>query len=225
MQEGLLGVTAIDRHPRCVSLALDPRLEPVELGRRQFQLGAELPGIEQRQLGQVLAADVEAGQQGQGRGAPDGMLGQASQQHPQVAIDILLAGGSRRGVVVQSDPLDLPTVAGRRRVADGQYQAAVADQAGPSDQPGVDGQQLGAASDGIDGVVGGSEVIADADGSEPGGGGASACGQQDAQQQQRHPESGTAVEPAGQAVKNGGQPGAGVRQWHGPVPRKHDVAW
>jgi hypothetical protein len=71
---------------------------------------------------------------------------------------------------------------------------------------------VGAAAHGVDGVVGLAEVGGNADGAKPGGGSASAGGQEDAQQQHGQAQGGAAIEAGGKAVENPRQPRGQVRE-------------
>jgi hypothetical protein len=61
-------------------------------------------------------ADVEAGVQRQGNGPPGRMLGEGGQTDPEMAVDKLLAGRARGGIMVQAGTLDAGAVALGRRV-------------------------------------------------------------------------------------------------------------
>ena len=77
------------------------------------------------ELGQILLADVQAGQKRQRRDTPSRMMDEQSEHDPHVTVDVRTAGWSRRGVVVDAGPLHMWPVTRRGRVVEGQHQAAV----------------------------------------------------------------------------------------------------
>ncbi len=114
--------------------------------------------------------------------------------------------------------LDAGAVAGRGRVVDGEEQMPAGGQTHERQQGDAEqaaGQGRGASSGGPQGVVGGSEGLADASGAEPSGDGASAAREQGAEEEQQQAWSGPAVEHADDLGKPGGQHGGKVREWHG----------
>src|SRR5204862_6116696 len=189
-------------------------LQPGELPYGQLQLGAEGPGAPGGQLAQVGFADVQLGLQGQGDGAPVGVPGQRRQADPDVAVDMLLAGGPGAGGVVDAGGLDPGAVAGGGGVVDGHPQPPGAEQRLDRLQ-GADGHGVGLPADRTDGDVALAVVALDAGGAEPGGDGAAAPGEEDAGQQQRQANGRALVQPVGQGKEGAGQKQGQVRQWHG----------
>src|SRR5665213_2869665 len=111
LEERLLGVAAIDDHPKLLEVVFYPRLDPVQLFDGHLQLGAKDAGTLGGQLGQIDLADVELALQGQRDGAPVLVLGQGRQGHPDVAVDVLATGGTGARVVVDAAALDPGAVA------------------------------------------------------------------------------------------------------------------
>jgi hypothetical protein len=136
-----------------------------------------------RQLGQVLLTDVEVGTQRQGNGPPTRMPGEGCEADPNVAVDELLTGWTRRGIVVDSRPFDARAIARGRRVVDGQAQAPGPGQAGADRRPRGQRQGIAVAADGVDRVIGAAELGGNRGGSEPGRGRTLALGEQDSRQQ------------------------------------------
>ena len=145
LQEGSLGVAAIDDHPQLLAHAAQPEAQPTDQFDRQFQLGAKGPRVTLGQLGDVLGADVEQGTQRQCQGIPGRVANQPGQRDPDVAVDELLAGRSRRGVVMDAGPLHLGSVACGWGVVDGKEQVVAGktthqrleDEPGADAEPGV----------------------------------------------------------------------------------------
>ena len=191
--------------PTAAASAVARRPSPAWCGRGGGVRGAVSAG---------RLANVELGLQGQGDGAPVGVLGQGGQGDPDVAVDVLLAGGARAGVVMDAGTLDLGAIAWGGRVVDGHRQAWSAQQRLDGEE-GANGHVRGLAADGPDGGVGRAEVVGDTGGAEPGGDGAASAGEEDAEQQQGQAEGGAAVQPGGQAGEGAGQQRWQVRQWHG----------
>src|SRR5206468_1692618 len=90
----------------------------------QLELGAEAPRVMLDELGQVLGTDIEQSTQRQSQRVPGRMPSQPGQADPNMAIDELLAGRTRRGVVVNAGTLHARAVACRGRVVDGEPQRA-----------------------------------------------------------------------------------------------------
>jgi hypothetical protein len=169
-------------------------------------------------LGHLLGADVGQGTQWQGQGAPPGVPHRPGQSHPDVAVDELRARGAGAGVAVDAGALHARAVAGGGRVADGEEQVLARGQTQQRPRGTVrqaEGQGAGMTAGGLQGVVGGAEVVLDAGGPEPGGDGASAAGEQGAAKQQEQAWCGAAVEGGGDLGEPGGQGGGQVREWHG----------
>jgi len=143
----------------------------------------------------VLAADVEFRQQRQGDSTTLGVSSQGGEADPDVAIQELLAGGSRVGVVVQASPFDLGTPATGRRVVQGQTQPTRGDDRLDGAEDG-NGHRVGTATAGSDGVVGGTELDGDAGGAEPGGNGATSGGEEDADADEGDADGGASVQTA-----------------------------
>ena len=102
---------------------------------------------------------------------------------------------------------NLATIAGCRRVIDGHRQAWSAKQRLDGEE-GANCHVRDFSADGTDGGVGGSEVIGDSGGAEPGGDGAASSGEEDTEQQQGQAAGGVLVQPGGQAGE-----GAGQQRW------------
>src|SRR5262249_28145771 len=157
-----------------------------------------------RQLAQVGLADVQLCPQGQGDGAPAGVLGQGGECDPDVAVDVLRAGGAGAGGVVDATALDTGGVAGRGRVVDAPQQALGVQQRSHG-RLDAEGHVAGLATGGAGGGVVGAEVVGDAGRPEPGGDGAAAAGKQQAAQQHRQADGRAPLQPAGQVEEGGGQ--------------------
>ena len=71
------------------------------------------------------------------------------------------------------------------------------------------------AAGGGDAAVGLAEVVGDAGGAEPGGDGAAAPGEQDADQELGEASLQAAVQAVRQGVEQGRHQGRQLRQWHG----------
>src|SRR5437660_1777579 len=70
--------------------------------------------------GQILLADVQVGQQGQGHRIPLGMANDPGGGDPDVAVEELVSSRTWGGVVVDAGPLDAGSVALGGRVVQGQ---------------------------------------------------------------------------------------------------------
>ena len=103
------------------------------------------------------------------------MFHDAADGHPDMAVKILLPGRARGRVVMDARPLDLGSASLGRRVVEGEHQSFVAGRRRrPLHDPEHLGRQgIGAPAHRADGFVGLVEIVADAGGPEPGGGGAS----------------------------------------------------
>ncbi len=121
---------------------------------------------------------------------------------PDVAVEELLMGRPRGGVVVQAGALDAGAVALGGRVVQGQQpaRAGVDGAVEVAEQQGSAGGDL-AAAEGAEQRVGAAEFVGDAGGAEPGGGGASAVGQEFAEEQGLDEFGVALVEEGGGAVE------------------------
>ena len=143
------------------------------------------------------------------------MAQHAGQGDPDVAVDVLLAGGPGRGVVVDAGALDAGAVALRRRVVQGEQPMLAGVQPTQHEAQQPASQEVGLASDGAQQIVIKAEVSADAGGAEPGGGGASAAGEEDAD-----PQDGPAWGES-RTVEAGGPGGQQGGQVRGQTPGSH----
>src|SRR5258708_4197325 len=141
------------------------------------------------------------------------MLDDPGERHPDVTVDIALVGGAGRGVVMEAGAFDARAVALGGRIVQGEQPA----------WPGVDGTAEVAEPDGGEGInlaaadgsqqgVGAAEVVGNAPGPEPGGGGAPAVGQEEADEQGWEQFGMTPVEQPVQDVDEFLQ---GWRDWRG----------
>ena len=131
-------------------------------------------------------------------------MGDAAEDDPTVAVEELRAGRPRRGVVVDSGPLDFGPVPLGRCVIEGQEQSLPWDIEGSPQQSEDDGgDRRGLATDAVEEVVVGSEARADPGGPPPTGSGAAALGQEDAGDDSSEPPGTAAMQGSGQ----GGDPG------------------
>src|SRR5579875_3697261 len=199
LEEGTLGVAAIDDQTQFLAQAAQPNAQPTDPFGGQFQLGAKGPRRTFGQLGNVLGTDVEEGTQRQGQRAPGRVADQPGQRDPEVAINELRAGRSRRGVVVDAGALHLGAVASGGRIVDSEQQRVAG----------------GVTAGGPESVVGVAEVAGDAGSAGPGGDGASAFGEQGADEQQEQARSRASIEGSTEVVEAGGQKGRQLQQWHG----------
>jgi hypothetical protein len=138
-------------------------------------------------------------------------VGQGGQDDPDVAVDVLLAGGTRAGMVMDARTLDVGAVTRRGRVVDTHQQALGIEQRADRSLDG-EGQVVGRAADGADRDVALAVVVVEAAGAEPGGDGAAAAREQNAAQEQGQAPGGAAIEPAGQSGEGAGQQRGQVRQ-------------
>src|SRR4051812_29850797 len=108
------------------------------------------------------------------------MMEQGSQGDPDVAVDVLLAGGTGGGGVMDTGTLDARSPAGGRRVVEGHAERVAGVELLDNRQR-LGGQEVGVAARRVDAAIGLAEIVGDAGGPEPGGDGAAAAGEQDAE--------------------------------------------
>src|SRR6476646_2024276 len=111
LEERPLGIEAIDHHTEVFSRQVDAAGGPADQRGRQLQLGTERPALARGKAWHVLASDVPEGAKVQAERAPQGMVDDPGQRDPDVAVEELLVGRSRGGVVVQAGTLDVRSVA------------------------------------------------------------------------------------------------------------------
>jgi hypothetical protein len=76
-----------------------------------LQLGGEGGSAVGVDLGEILLADVQVGPQRQGHDVPVGVMDDPGGGDPDVAVEVVLVGGSRGGVVVKAGSFDVGAIA------------------------------------------------------------------------------------------------------------------
>ena len=149
--------------------------------------------------GTSFSPDVEQGAQRQADGAPERVADDPGQGDPDVAVEELLVGRPRGGVVVDAGPLDVRAVALGRGVVQRRTAAARPGRGRPGRGGAAGGEPVGVAAQGGEEVVVGGEAGADAGGAEPAGDGAAALGEEGAEEQDGEAPGEALVEAGGQA--------------------------
>src|SRR5207253_8165045 len=139
--------------------------------------GAEDDPVTRRQLADVLATDVQPGTQRQTDGTPPGVAYQPGQRHPDMAVEELLVGRTRRRVVVDPGPLDLRPRAWRRRVVQAEQEAFAGHQDAHSQAQQQRGHYAGPWPQAAEEVIILAEVGAQAGRAQPAGHGAPTPGE------------------------------------------------
>src|SRR5271156_4579333 len=141
------------------------------------------------------------------------MVDQPGERDPKMTEEKLLASRSRGGVVVNACPLDARAITFGGGIVDGKDQlfaGATQEQRFDHAAETASGHDRRASADGPKDVVKATEVGSDAGGSEPGGDGAPALGQQHAQQQQGQAQGRALVQEGTPSGEPGGQKGGQV---------------
>ena len=122
------------------------------------------------------------------------------ERHPDMSVEILLVGRSRRGIVMDVGPFDLRTVPLGGRVVDDR-QKPIGQRQGPQHQKQqLGGDGFGLASECRQEVIIVLEVVADSGGPEPSRHGSSPVGEEDAHQQDRQSPAVSGVQPRRQPL-------------------------
>jgi hypothetical protein len=115
----------------------------------------------------VLAADVQACQERQAQGAPQGVEDDPGEANPDVTVQELLLSRSRSGVAVKSVTLDVRSVPLGRAVVDGEKQQLVWGESTPSVAEQQTSEEVRPASRSGQEVVVDGKAATDVGGTEP----------------------------------------------------------
>lgn len=101
LDELALGIGAVGDEPDGFAQRLQPLDDPADQLTGQLQLGAEgkMLAVPRRDLTEAFFPDVEQGAQRQADHTPAGVLHDPGDGDPDMAVEELLLGGSRRGVL------------------------------------------------------------------------------------------------------------------------------
>jgi len=168
--------------------------------RGLLELGLKRPAVVARELGDVLPPDIELGQNRQADGTPQRVPDDQHQRHPDVAVEVLVGGRPWCGIVVDARPFHTGAIAFGGRVVQGEDQPWADGQARQHEQKQSGGERFGLVPHGGDEIIIGLPVDGHPSGPQPGGHGASACGEQHPHQQHWQPPSASPVQPGRQPL-------------------------
>ncbi len=153
-----------------------------------------------RNLGDVLGPHIEQPEQGQANRVPQRMTQHQRDRHPNMTIQELLIGWSRRRIVMNAGPLDVRPIPFGGRIVHGQQYPFAGDQPQQQQTQQPLGQLFGLASQGLEEVVIVGEVVGNPHGSQPGGDRPSSPGKEHPQENQRQPPAIATMQPGGQPL-------------------------
>ena len=197
--ERSIGICSIDDDPDCFLRGFGHFREFEHLLRRQLQLRTEPPFVSARDVGNVFRAYIHQSQQRQPDGMPKRMANHQGNCHPNMAIQILLAGRARCGIAVNASSLHLRAVTLGRRVVYCKQHTLACHEPRQQQRQQPSREMFGLASQGLQEVIISGIVVLDTRRSEPRCNGPSAASKQDACNDQRQP-------PPVLTMQSGGQP-------------------